>query len=205
MTWPSWQLIGPQDMREWKAAGLLLLGGYVGWLISPLLWFAWGPMRWGAFLLASAAQESGFDPEIEGEAEELGILQFTANSPFVLGIAPNPATEEVDWRLSPFWSGYYAARYYQAQAWLAPGLLLLWLVPVLGSAAARFTWTHDLASYGVSGVAKEAYASVYDVTTDTSGERAFRWSYPLWWTIFHLPCLAVAVSFLELTREARSR
>jgi len=179
----SWTLIAPQDLAEWKAAGLLVLGGLLGWVLSPLLWFTWGPMRWPAFLLASAAQESGYDADIIGEAGEVGILQFTSTSGWVLGVAP-PPTEEADWRLSPLWSGYYAARYYNAQAWSAPTLMLVWLVPVLGPAAMRFTWTHELADGGVTRVAKEAIGVVYD---PENGEKAFRAAYPLWWSVLHIP------------------
>lgn len=196
MTMFSWQLVGPQDGREWKAALLLLLGGGLGWFLSPLLWFAWGPMRWPAFLLASAAQESGFDPDIEGAAGEVGILQYSAASSWVALIALPPEVGVNDWRRSPFWSGYYAARYYNAQAWSAPGLILVWLIPVLGPAAARYTWTHELAVHGIDGTLRNALNTVYDSSTETSGERAFRVAYPFWWSVWHVPASAVAIALL---------
>lgn len=190
----SWALVLPQGWPEWRSAGLLVLGGLVGWVVSPMLWFAWGPMRWPAFLLASAAQESGYDAEAIGAAGEVGILQFSASSPWTAAAAPAPSGGDDDWRLSPFWSGFYAARYYHLQAWSAPGLVLVWFVPILGAAVMRWTWTHALEDGGISAAVQEAIPAVYDGSTETSGERAFRVAYPLWWLAWHLPIAALVLS-----------
>ena len=153
----------PDNMEKWRNVGFLLLGGTLGFLLNPILWFSWLFVPWLAFLIATAAIESGFlaDPTVTGEAQSRGMLQFNEDSltlPFPLesfGLA--------DWRLSPFWSGYAAAFYINAVMWSSP---IWWTmaIPFYGVAIARWSWVHSTS---------EASARV--ALTDAWGE----WNVPI--------------------------
>ena len=96
-------------------------------------------------LSGSAAQESFYNADAQGdEGASWGILQFGSGAwESAIG---NPPTfdETTDARLSPFKSGYAAARYVNA------GLKTTWrwypklMCPVLGFAAIRMMWTGGL-------------------------------------------------------------
>lgn len=132
----------PDTSQKWMNLGLLLVGGTLGFLLNPILWVTWLFVPWLSFLVATAAIESGFlaDPPVSGEPQSIGILQFNMDSrtlPF-----PLESFGMVDWRVSPFWSGYAAAFYISAVMWSSP---LWWtmVVPIYGIAIARWSWVHS--------------------------------------------------------------
>ena len=136
----------PSSSAQWGAWLSMSLGGLLGWLFSPRVWIATlGPWRWWSMLSGSAAQESFYTADAQGdEGNSWGILQFGSGAwESATGNTPTFDTG-TDARLSPFRSGYAAARYVNA------GLKTTWrwypklMCPVLGFAAMRMMWTGGL-------------------------------------------------------------
>jgi hypothetical protein len=129
-------VIFPTSRDGWQALLLVWLGGLVGWALHPLVWLAFGPFRWLAFLSATAAVESRFDTNAVGDLDKsdasYGILQFNAR-PELQGKA--------------FQSGQEAGRYVQDAILAHPSWLLALLIPVWGWVAFRQLWTR-----GASGI-----------------------------------------------------
>lgn len=159
----------PGTMEQARNVASLLLGGIIGWLANPLIWFVFGPFRWLAFLKATALQESLYDADarviIQNEdgvliEESAGILMYNRLSSTLPQPIDSPAIitlpvgsledpELGDWRLSPFWSGFYAPRYYSAVLIRSP-LWFLMAVPIWGIGIARWAWTNSTSERSVN-------------------------------------------------------
>lgn len=128
----------------------LVLGATASWFAHPLIWLCFGPFRWIAAILMTAAQESSYNASAEGDdGASVGILQFTAPTWEALGGDP-------DRRTSSMLSGWYAGAYVQNA--ILTDVRWLWMaVPVYGYAVMRFLWTHGAGS-GLS-IAGEAWSS----------------------------------------------
>ena len=153
----------PDSTKKWMNLLFLLLGGTLGFIVNPLLWFSWLFVPWLAFLVGTAAQESDFlaDPPVTEEPQSRGMLQFNEDSatlPF-----PLEMFGQADWRLSPFWSGFAAAFYISSVMWSSPFWWTM-AIPIYGVAIARWSWVHSTSE-----------ASARLALTDAWGE----WNTPL--------------------------
>jgi hypothetical protein len=133
----------PSTAAKWSAWALCSLGGLLGWLVSPRIWLTLtGPFRWLSMLSATMAQESNYEPDAQGDVgASWGIVQFSSSA-WVTASGNTPSGDTAnDPRLSPFWSGYYSARYVNAA--LAESFAWMWklAVPLLGFSAMRMMWT----------------------------------------------------------------
>lgn len=129
----------PTTASEWGALSAMQAGGLLGWMTTPSLWIFCGPFRWAAMLGGMASQESAYNSEAIGDVgESIGILQFSKRMwADATGVTPNP---EADPRLSPFGSGYAAAKYVRIALVSSPRWWLL-ATPVYGFAVLRYMWT----------------------------------------------------------------
>jgi len=177
----------PTTAQRWADYALLLVGGLLGWLLHPVLWLAAGPFRWLALLTMTAAQESGYNRDAAGDGgDSVGMLQFNVKS------WPTLTGRPLEDRASPFWSGFYAARYVQL------GLLTSWgwwklALPIEGPAVMRWMWTH-----GIS-----ASAADDDASTMWSTFRGEGHSYSTWLVVRGLTLLPAVVGVYVLVRLAR--
>lgn len=114
-----------------------ILGGLAGWLLTPMIWLPFGPLRWLTFLLASVAQESGYTTTAVGDdGMSVGSLQWWA--PTWSATTGRPLED----RSSAYLSAYYAPRMV-TDALHTDGRWLPYLMaPVYGFAAFRHLWTH---------------------------------------------------------------
>jgi len=115
------------------SAAMMVAGALVGWLVSPLLWLVAGPLRWSAIVLGTAKVESGFDKTAVGDGDaSVGVLQFNQVNADLLSVA--------GWALSPWWSGYAAARYAQRRIMSDPWGAALARMPYYGPRVFRCWW-----------------------------------------------------------------
>ncbi len=174
----------PKTGMQWWNVFLLLLGGTLGFLLNPILWFTWLFVPWLAFLVATAAQEGDFlaDPPVTDEPQSRGILQFNSESrtlPFRLVMFGME-----DWRLSPFWSGFSAAFYYSALLWSSPFWWLI-CIPVYGIAIARWGWVHSTSEESARRAMREAWSEWMDPpNSDTARHRN---TYLMWHVLLCTP------------------
>ena len=133
----------PSTAAKWAAWASCALGGTLGYLVTPRIWFTLtGPFRWLSMLSATMAQESDYTPTAQGdEGASWGIVQFSSSA-WATATGSNPSGDTSnDHRLSPFRSGYASARYVNAA--LKESMTWWWklAVPVLGFSAMRMMWT----------------------------------------------------------------
>lgn len=167
----------PASLEQCKNALLLAIGVFVGWFLNPAAWPAvGGPFRAIAIMLAQASRESGYAATASGDGgQSIGILQY--NSATVDGDPLPVASGESDWRLSPFWSGFYACKYVAAAVVQQPRWILELAAPVVVSYGAwRHLWTH--------GVTAASYASLVAdrgaVLTRATAEERVQLSFYAW-------------------------
>ena len=162
---------------KWPTLVALALGAFVGWLMAPGIWLAFGPFRWLAFVLAASDQESSYNPAAAGDdGGSVGVLQFAASTWQVV----SGGSDDAD-RTSAFLSGYYAPRMVEA-AFDADSRWFWYLAcPVLGYAAFRHLWTHG---YGSAD-------SLADAWSETSAEAASWSAFLAWRGLSLIPVLAL--------------
>lgn len=184
----------PSTRERWTAALSLAFGGALGWMTHPAVWIVFGPARWQALILSTAAQESAFNPGAIGDLDisnsSVGILQFQATTWTSLG---GDSTD----RTSPFWSGYYAAAYVQSALFYD----LRWLVlgvPFYGHKAARVLWR-----YGVDDAERAIDA---EFTADLSGsEGQYEGAWTAWRTISIVVLLPILATWWHLSSNIKPR
>lgn len=182
----------PRTGMQWWNVFLLLLGGTLGFILNPLLWFTWLFVPWLAFLVATAAQEGDFeaDPPVTGEAQSRGILQFNEDSrtlPF-----PLQMWGMEDWRLSPFWSGFSAAFYMSAVLFSSP---MWWtmVVPIYGIAIARWSWVHSTSE-------ESARLAITDAWAEWMDPPRHRNTYLVWHVLLCAPPTIIAAFGMAMRR-----
>lgn len=135
----------PTTVGKWWSIVLLLLGGWLGWLVHPLVWFGSGPFRWASVLLATAAQESGYNSGAYNSEDghenggSVGMLQFQEATWL------NITGRSLDDRSSAFLQGFYAARYVQL-AMLADWRWWSCAIPLFGFGVYRVMWGHGISA-----------------------------------------------------------
>jgi len=144
-TFLNWLAL-PDSAARWSALLSLQAGGFLGWITTPSLWIFAGPFRWFAMLGGLASAESAYDRDAVGDmGTSVGILQFgkaswTAVTGYVFPDAANADFQDTDPRLSPFQSGYVAAKYVRMAVVNTPRWWTLAL-PLYGFAVLRYMWT----------------------------------------------------------------
>jgi hypothetical protein len=133
----------PSDFQKWGVWFSCSLGTLLGYVVHPRIWLTLtGPFRWWSFMSATMAQESNYTADASGDdGQSLGVLQFgTMHLSGFIG-ADSLTSGSADPRLSPFKSGYYAAKYVSDT--LSNSFSWYWktAVPVLGFSAIRMMWT----------------------------------------------------------------
>jgi hypothetical protein len=133
----------PSTAAKWRVWFSCSLGALFGYLVSPRIWLTLtGPFRWLAMVSASMAQESDYTADALGDSgESLGVLQF--GDMHLVGFVDSGSliATEGDPRLSPFRSGFYAARYVNETLGNSWRWYVKFATPVLGFAAMRMMWT----------------------------------------------------------------
>lgn len=121
-----------------------LLGCLASWALHPGVWLAFGPLRWLAFMGATASVESGYEAAIAGDSgASVGMAQFNAAN------VRSGLITDAD-RRSPWRSGLATGRYVQAAIFGSAQYGIAgdwrWLpvlaIPGLGWAYLRQLWTH---------------------------------------------------------------
>lgn len=148
MTWERIKSSMPTGSEQWNAAVQVLLWSMLAYLVTPVLWVAFGPRQWVVLNLSSASQESQWGARTTGaSAGEVGILQFTPTGAATAGwpVATADRGTEKDWRTSIFWSCLAAGRYWRVALYTS---WRWWLVrvPVYGAAVYRRAWRSGPAS-----------------------------------------------------------
>ncbi len=142
LNWLAWPTSGPQ----WANFFAMQFGAFLGWLTTPILWVFSGPFRWFSLMGGMASAESAFAPRAAGDfGASVGILQFSKSmwsAATGYEFPSNVATDfaEDDPRLSPFTSGYVAAKYV-AIAMVQTPRWWTFFVPVYGFSVLRYMWT----------------------------------------------------------------
>ena len=153
----------PSSSARWGALGLLWLGALLGYLVSPLVWLVAGPIRWLGWMAATAATESGYNPDAQGAEENgttsYGMLQFNSTNAYLF--------RGVSWS-SPFWQGIAAARYVQS-AILTDWRWLLLRLPFVGFEILRLLWRGGPGSAG-------RWAEAASYTEERARSAARAWS-----------------------------
>ena len=121
---------------HWSVAAGVVLGGLVGWVGHPALWVIAGPARWVGILLGTCQAESQCGTYDLGDlGASVGPLQWNRiNAGLVYSVTDG------DWRTSPYWSGYAAARYYSRRVIENPVGALAARVPVLAPIVLRWMY-----------------------------------------------------------------
>lgn len=164
----------PDTTARWASVAALQAGGFFGWLSTPSLWVFCGPFRWMAMLGGMASQESAYDRYASGDdGLSIGILQFskgmwTAATGYQFPSAEPDQSEADDPRVSPFQSGYVAAKYVRI-AMVETPRWWTWIIPLYGFAVMRYMWT-----CGVSDTCAQRPA--FDSDLVPSGAKRGKWN-----------------------------
>ncbi len=179
----------PSSTQQWMNLVLLFLGGTLGFIVNPVMWIVWLFVPWLAFLAGTAAHEGAWDadPPVTGEPQSRGILQFNEESrtlPF-----PLESFGMMDWRLSPFWSGFAAAFYYSALLWSSPFWWLI-VIPIYGVAIARWGWVHSTSEES----ARQAMTDAWNEWNNPLGDQPpiHRNTYLVWHVLLCTPPTIIA-------------
>lgn len=155
-------------------------GAILGFLVNPRLWplvVVGYPVRYVALLAWNAIAESAGNPEAVGDVDNaagrsVGLLQFhrpTADELTAGGgltgylLTRRDTMTGGDWRTSPFWSAFAAAKYISGALEMSARWYGYLAVPGLDGIAIRWMWTHGRGSVaGLEGA--EPYGAVPDAT-----------------------------------------
>lgn len=155
----------PGNIEEAISLLWLLIGAFLGYLRHFLLWIpfgvsvmafvpvlwpflpftvALGAVRYVALIAIVAAQESRYQAAASGDSgRSRGILQiYDLTKAEITAKAYEMAGGVDDWRLSPFWSGYYSAEYVNNALMTTPIWGVWFALPFVDVAAIRRLWTH---------------------------------------------------------------
>jgi len=131
----------PNTGAQWWALIRLWFWGWLSWLLHPIIWLAFGPLKWMAMLSATAAQESTFNPDAVGDAgRSVGILQFYDSTWADLELG------DLDRRYKIGWQGWAAGKYVQTAIlhdWTWLGRLL---IPYYSGGWSRILWVNGIIS-----------------------------------------------------------
>tara|TARA_Y100001938_G_C8046122_1_gene409007 strand:- start:55 stop:675 length:621 start_codon:yes stop_codon:yes gene_type:complete len=192
----------PNTSEKWLNLLMMLGGVFVGWLVSPVTWLVAGPLRMISMMGAQAAQESGYNSTVCGDAgTSCGMLQFQLATIEALG------GDDED-RSSPFWSGYYGVRMVRTALLNNPQWFLI-AVPVYGFAVLRYLWTHG---WGAASPWENAWAKkgiggmTTDPSTGTSHSEPRAWgAFLIWRGLTLLPLGIAAYCCRDKTGMKRSK
>lgn len=163
----------PSGTTQWMNAGMIILSGLVSWLLHPLVWIAFGPVRWCAFLLATAAQESTYNSSAVGDGgRSVGIFQFYDSTWAGLELG------DLDRRNSIWWSSWACGKYVGDAFVTDLGWIWRLAIPYYGAGYGRLLW--------VNGVNSGLTRSFDEMISYWDSEGAAR---PAWntWRLISLP------------------
>lgn len=129
----------PSSSEQWWALVQLWFWGLLSWLLHPIIWIGFGPLKWMAMLGATAAQESTYNPSASGDnGRSIGILQFydTTWSDLALG--------DLDRRYSLMWQGWAAGKYVQTAILYSFWWIPRFLVPYYVGGYCRLLWVNGI-------------------------------------------------------------
>jgi len=127
----------PSTGSQWWAALQLTFWGTLSWFTHPIIWIAFGPFRWMAFLQATAAQESTYNPLAVGDdGRSVGILQFYDDTWSDLDLG------DLDRRTKIYWQAWAAGKYVQTAMLTGDGWIWRLFLPYFGAGYGRVLWTH---------------------------------------------------------------
>ena len=114
---------------------LFYFGILLGWAVTPQLWPVFLPPRLMLYLGSFVGQESGWNTSAHNTKGEdsIGLLQFNSPARAMLGMT----TEDAQ---SPFWSGYFGAKYTGELLFSDWRYWLYLSVPILGLYWLRAAW-----------------------------------------------------------------
>lgn len=131
----------PSGTSQWITAVQLVAGGLLAWITHPLVWIAFGPARWCAFLLATSAQESTYNNDAVGDGgRSVGALQFYDSTWEGLGMG------DLDRRKSAWWSTWAAAKYVGDAFATDIGWVWRLAIPYYGAGYGRLLWVNGVSS-----------------------------------------------------------
>lgn len=132
----------PTDSAAWGVIARLLAGAAVAFVSSPWLWL-WGPFRYAAMVLATAAQESKYGEYTEGPetngTTSWGALQYNDTRLELVG---------ADVGTSPYAAAAATGVYWRVLIWERPQWVLLVALPIVGWAWFRMAWTNPSKAAG---------------------------------------------------------
>ena len=188
------------------------LGALSRWCWSPTAILLGSPFRWCAMIAVTARAESVYDPAAVGDnGSSIGIMMFNTQNKIVQRTIPIAMRETttgiaevyrvtdsgraalvnlavVDWRLSPFWSGWYAVENITSAVWTDPrywGIRLPWF----GTWYLRVLW-----KWGDEGYDRGVSAGY--VLPEPTANAAMVWggmtqaTHAAFWLLFGFPILA---------------
>lgn len=129
----------PSTGSQWWSALRLIFWGLLSWITHPLIWVVMGPFRWSAFLLATASQESSYNPEASGDGgRSIGILQFLDDTWTSLDLG------DLDRRYDVRWQAWAAGKYVQVALLDGWGWVWRLFLPYFGAGYGRLLWTRGI-------------------------------------------------------------